>query len=70
MKIGIDLGGTKTELIALDAAGGQRMRFRRATPAGDYDATIALVADMIRQAENTLHGDSSGVRGAAWLWRQ
>jgi catechol 2,3-dioxygenase-like lactoylglutathione lyase family enzyme len=46
MRIGIDLGGTKTELIALDETGMEKMRLYRPASAGD----------------------SSGVRGAAWLW--
>jgi len=51
MRIGIDLGGSKIELIALDAQGAERMRFRRPTPVGDYPATIALIAGMVQQAE-------------------
>ncbi|WP_018294191.1 ROK family protein [Mariprofundus ferrooxydans] len=51
MRIGIDLGGTKTELIALDKTGAARLRFRRPTPAGDYAATINMIADMVAQAE-------------------
>jgi len=51
MRIGIDLGGSKIELIALNAQGVERMRFRCPTPAGDYQATIALIVVMVRQAE-------------------
>lgn len=54
MKIGIDLGGTKTELIALDDAGVEKMRFRRATPAGNYRATLSLLAEMVKEAESIL----------------
>ncbi|MFQ5344564.1 MAG: ROK family protein [Mariprofundus sp.] len=54
MRIGIDLGGSKTELIALDAQGAEQMRFRRPTPAGDYSATIDLIAAMVAQAEGEL----------------
>lgn len=54
MRIGIDLGGTKTELIALDDAGGERLRLRRATPSGDYAATLRLMADMVHEAEREL----------------
>ena len=36
MRIGIDLGGTKIEGIALDDDGRERARLRVATPAGDY----------------------------------
>lgn len=38
MRIGIDLGGTKIELAALDPTGAMRLRRRVATPAGDYEA--------------------------------
>ncbi|WP_139151517.1 ROK family protein, partial [Salmonella enterica] len=40
MRIGIDLGGTKTEVIALDDAGEQRVRHRLPTPREDYQQTI------------------------------
>lgn len=51
MRIGIDLGGTKTELIALDETGAARLRFRRPTPADDYTAIVNMLAGMIAQAE-------------------
>jgi len=54
MRIGIDLGGTKTELIALDDAGRECLRLRRPTPAGGYVATLTLMADMVAQAEKQL----------------
>ncbi|MBN4073472.1 ROK family protein [Mariprofundus ferrooxydans] len=54
MKIGIDLGGSKIELIALDSHGIEHLRVRRPTPAGDYHATLALIAAMVRQAESQL----------------
>src|SRR5204863_7449153 len=47
LKIGVDLGGTKIEAIALD---GSREVFRKRvpTPRGDYQATIAVVASLVR----------------------
>jgi fructokinase len=54
MRIGIDLGGTKTELIALDDAGTERHRVRVATPAASYDAIIACIRDLVLGAERTL----------------
>ncbi len=59
MRIGIDLGGSKIELIALDAQGVELMRFRRSTPSGDYQATIALIAEMVQQAEVRLGATGS-----------
>lgn len=54
MRIGVDLGGTKTELIALADDGAVRLRRRMPTPAGDYAATVALIAAMVAQAEAEL----------------
>ncbi len=51
MRIGIDLGGTKTECIALDDDGGERFRRRIATPAGDYDAIVRAVAGLVVEAD-------------------
>ena len=51
LRIGIDLGGTKTELIALGARGAVLDRRREPTPSTDYPAAIALIARMVRQAE-------------------
>jgi len=59
MRIGIDLGGTKMELIVLNNQGVELMRFRRPTPAGDYTATIHLIADMVQSAERDLDTTAS-----------
>jgi|SRR5580765_77606 fructokinase len=48
MRIGIDLGGTKIEAIALDGAR-EVLRRRVATPRGDYEATISTVSSLIRE---------------------
>ncbi|MBM4225365.1 MAG: ROK family protein, partial [Gammaproteobacteria bacterium] len=53
-RIGVDLGGTKIELLALDDAGGEAFRKRVPTPQGDYAATVATVASLVREAEATL----------------
>ncbi|MDH5573158.1 MAG: ROK family protein, partial [Gammaproteobacteria bacterium] len=39
MRIGIDLGGTKIEAIALDQNGSELFRHRVQTPRNDYSAT-------------------------------
>lgn len=54
MRIGIDLGGTKIEIIALDASGATRLRRRVATPQGDYDATLHAIVQLVRDAEAEL----------------
>jgi len=54
MRVGVDLGGTKIELLALDAAGVERFRKRIATPQGDYAATLRAVASLVHEAEAAL----------------
>ncbi|EGA3813459.1 fructokinase [Salmonella enterica] len=51
MRIGINLGGTKTEVIALDDAGEQRFRHRLPTPREDYQQTIETIAALVDMAE-------------------
>ena len=52
MRIGIDLGGTKTEIAVLDQSGEIVYRQRIPTPQGDYQGALKTIADLIRQAEN------------------
>jgi fructokinase len=62
LRIGIDLGGTKIEALALDRGGREVFRKRVPTPRGDYAATIRAVASLVREA-----GDGSvgvGIPGA------
>jgi predicted NBD/HSP70 family sugar kinase len=54
LRFGIDLGGTKIELAALDAAGEVRLRRRVATPAGDYASTVEGVGALVDSAEREL----------------
>jgi fructokinase len=51
MRFGIDLGGTKTEIVALADDGTELLRERVATPRGDYAATVATVAELVARAE-------------------
>jgi fructokinase len=51
MRIGIDLGGTKVEAIVLDESGTIAFRQRHSTPKGDYDGTIAAIADLVAAAD-------------------
>jgi fructokinase len=51
MRIGIDLGGTKTEAIALDHNGHELHRRRVPTPQGDYPATIAANQGLVQTME-------------------
>ncbi len=51
MNFGIDLGGSKIEVVALGDDGAEVLRERVATPQGDYAATVATVAALVRTAE-------------------
>nr|WP_192926993.1 fructokinase [Citrobacter amalonaticus] len=53
VRIGIDLGGTKTEVIALSEAGEQLFRHRLPTPRNDYQQTIETIATLVAMAEQT-----------------
>lgn len=54
IRIGIDLGGTKIEAVALDRGGTIRHRQRVPTPAGDYPATIRVIRDLVEGLEREL----------------
>jgi predicted NBD/HSP70 family sugar kinase len=54
IRLGIDLGGTKIELIALDADGAEVCRRREATPQGDYRGTLETIWQLVLQAEREL----------------
>jgi fructokinase len=51
LRIGIDLGGTKTEIIAIDAGGHAQLRRREPTPRDDYGAILDLVVRLVADAE-------------------
>ena len=51
IKSGIDLGGSKIELIALDEAGCEILRRRVPTPQGDYRATLDAIQALVEAAE-------------------
>jgi fructokinase len=51
IRIGIDLGGTKIEVIALDREGHSLLRHRVATPAGDYQGILDSVAKLVAGLE-------------------
>jgi fructokinase len=51
MRIGIDLGGTKIEGIALADEGVTLARRRVPTPSGSYESTLAAVRDLVRALE-------------------
>ena len=61
VQIGIDLGGTKIEGIALAADGREVGRLRVATPRGDYDATLQAIGSIVESLER------DGGRGSVGL---
>jgi len=54
MRIGVDLGGTKIEIIAIDGGGAELVRTRVATPGGDYEKTLAAIVSLVRDIEEKL----------------
>lgn len=62
IRFGIDLGGTKIELIALDEIGAEVWRRREATPQGDYRGTLATMRGLVERAEAEL-----GTRGSVGI---
>jgi fructokinase len=57
MRLGIDLGGTKTEILAI--AEGWR---KRIPTVRDYDGTLAMIAALVREAE-----DQTGTTGSVGI---
>ncbi|MFP6731517.1 MAG: ROK family protein [Alphaproteobacteria bacterium] len=62
MRIGIDLGGTKIETLALDDEGTELGRYRSATPRGDYDGTIRAILEHVALVES-----ETGLRGSVGI---
>jgi fructokinase len=51
MRIGVDLGGTKIESIAIADDGTELTRVRVQTPRGDYDGTVTAIVDLVARIE-------------------
>src|SRR6267142_1170960 len=54
IRIGVDIGGTKMEIAAIDESGEELLRRRVAAPGGGYDEAMAAIAEFILEAERTL----------------
>ena len=70
MRLGVDLGGSKIEILALAADGQELLRRRVATPQGDYPATLDTIVELVRAAESELGRRGSlgiGIPGAESL---
>lgn len=62
MRLGVDVGGTKIEAIALDDEGHELARQRRAAPQGDYNATLKAIEALILDLET-----ETGQRGTVGI---
>src|SRR6266849_7302281 len=54
LRIGVDLGGTKVEFVALEHDGREVHRHRIATPRHDYDATVRCIKEGVQSIEAEL----------------
>jgi fructokinase len=59
IRIGVDLGGTKIEFVALERNGAELHRHRVATPRHDYEGTVDAVAKGVREIEKKLARSAS-----------
>jgi fructokinase len=59
VRIGVDLGGTKIEIVALETDGRELLRRRVATPQGDYAATVRALVGLVRDVERDLGTEPS-----------
>jgi fructokinase len=67
LRIGVDLGGSKIEALALEDSGREVLRKRIATPKGDYGATVSAVVSLVSEIESFLKEKGSvgvGIPGA------
>ena len=67
MRIGIDLGGTKTESVAIDDTGAELARLRVPTPSHSYDEIVASIVRLVRDTEERVGQAGSvgvGIPGA------
>ncbi len=60
-RIGIDLGGTKIEIIALDGSGAECYRRRIPTPREDYDGTLSALATLVAETEAAVGPGTVGI---------
>jgi fructokinase len=55
VRVGVDLGGTKIEFVALEKDGRELHRHRVATPRQDYDGTVRAIKEGVEAIEKELH---------------
>src|SRR5438876_10163230 len=54
IRIGVDIGGTKMEITAIDESGAELLRRRAPAPGGSYDEAIRAITELILETERTL----------------
>jgi len=54
IRIGVDIGGTKMEIAAIDESGAELLRRRAPAPGGSYDEAIRAITELILETERTL----------------
>ncbi len=59
MRIGIDLGGTKIEGLAIDADGRELARRRIPAPRGDYGKTLDAIVQLVGAIEREIGAEGS-----------
>ena len=55
LRIGVDMGGTKIEFVALERDGREIHRHRVATPRFDYEGTVRAIKEGVERIERELH---------------
>ena len=61
LRIGIDLGGTKIEGIAIDESGRELARERMPSPHGNYQATVDAIVGLVAEVERQAGGKAPAV---------
>jgi fructokinase len=72
VRIGIDLGGTKTSGVVLDDGGTELVRRRVPTPRGDYVGTLEMLASLVGELEaqvGAAPGEAPVGVGAPGTWQ-
>ncbi len=59
IRIGVDLGGTKIEFVALERDGAELHRHRIATPRFDYEGTVRAIAEGVKEIEKKFRRSAS-----------
>jgi fructokinase len=59
IRIGVDIGGTKMEIAALDESGVELLRHRRSAPGGAYPEALRAIAESVLGAERAAGGPCS-----------